>query len=95
MGAAYVIGQVTVKDPDKWEEYQSAVPATFRAWGGDKLAGGKQFAALAGEMAHPDVVVLQFPDRQALENWFNSEEYQGLTELRDAAAEVVLTAYES
>lgn len=95
MGAAYVIGQVTVKDEEKWAEYQSAVPATFRAWSGEKIGGGKRFAALAGDMVHPDVVVLQFPDRQALEGWFNSDEYQGLIELRDSAADVVLTAYES
>lgn len=95
MGAAYVVGQVTIKDQAKWAEYQAAVPATFGAWGGEKIGGGTQFQSLAGPQTPPNVVVLRFPDREALENWFNSAEYQGLVELRDSGADVILTAYES
>lgn len=26
---AYVVGHITVKDPHKWDQYRSAVPATL------------------------------------------------------------------
>ena len=95
MGFAYVVGQVTVKDEGKWAEYRSKVPATFGPWGGEAVLRGKQFAALSGQCPHADVVVLRFPDAVALKGWFESPAYQALIPLRDAAAEVVLTAYEA
>lgn len=94
MGFAYVVGQVTVKDQAKWAEYRGKVPETFGAWGGEPMFRGKQFAALAGDCPHADVVVLRFPNAEALKGWFDSSAYQALIPLRDAAADVVLTAYE-
>ena len=94
MGAAYVVGQVSVKDEAKWSEYRGKVPETFRPWGGEAVFRGTQFAALAGHCLHPDVVVLRFPNVAALNGWFASDAYQALIPLRDAAADVVLTAYE-
>jgi uncharacterized protein (DUF1330 family) len=29
---AYVIGNITVKDPDKWAEYRRLVPETLVPW---------------------------------------------------------------
>jgi uncharacterized protein (DUF1330 family) len=95
MGAAYVVGQVTVKDEAKWREYRRAVPETFGPWGGEAVFRGTQFAALAGHCPHADVVVVRFPNVAALNGWFASDAYQALIPLRDAAADVVLTAYES
>ncbi|MDF0752412.1 DUF1330 domain-containing protein [Marinobacter sp. 71-i] len=39
---AYVIGQITVKDPAKWEKYRSKVPTTLAPWGAELvLRGGR------------------------------------------------------
>lgn len=94
MGFAYVVGQVSVKDAEKWAEYQQRVPETFGPWGGEPVLRGKQIAALSGSCPHPAVVVLRFPGPEALKGWFESPAYQALIPLRDAAADVVLTAYE-
>jgi uncharacterized protein (DUF1330 family) len=40
------------------------------------------------------VVVARFASMAGLRRWFDSPEYQALIALRDAAADVVLTAYE-
>ena len=93
--AAYAIGHITVKDPDKWAEYRSRVPATLEKWGGELLFRGNRVAVLAGEHAFADTVVLRFPDVDALHGWFNSPGYQALIPLREQAADVVLVAYES
>ena len=95
MGFAYVVGQVTVRDEGKWAEYQKKVPETFAAWGCEPVMRGKKLMQLAGECPHPAVVVLRFPDATALKGWFESPAYQALIPLRDAAADVVLTAYEA
>ncbi|ATE62059.1 DUF1330 domain-containing protein [Thauera sinica] len=95
MGFAYVVGQVTVKDEGKWAEYQKKVPETFVQWNCEPVLRGRQFAALAGQCPHAGVVVLRFPSVDALKGWFDSPAYQALVPLRDAAADVVLTAYEA
>ena len=41
------------------------------------------------------VVVAEFADIEALMRWHDSAEYQALVALREAGAEVVLTAYQT
>jgi uncharacterized protein (DUF1330 family) len=49
--------------------------------------------ALAGRAHGERVVVARFADMAALRRWHESAEYQSLVPLREAAADVVLTAY--
>jgi uncharacterized protein (DUF1330 family) len=92
---AYAIGHITVKDPDKWAQYCSRVPATLAGWGGELVFRGNRIAVLGGEHPHTDTVVVRFPDAEALNAWFHSPAYQALIPLREHAADVVLIAYES
>lgn len=95
MSSAYVVGHITVKNPEMWAEYRSKVPGTLSPWGGELVFRGKQLAALSGENPHPDIVVIRFPSVTALNGWFSSAEYQSLIPLRQQAAEVVLLSYET
>jgi uncharacterized protein (DUF1330 family) len=92
---AYVIGHITVKDPEKWAEYRSRVPATLAPWGGEVVLRGRRVAVLSGEHPHTDTVVIQFPDAGAIDAWYRSPAYQALIPLRSQAAEMVLISYES
>lgn len=94
MGKAYVIGHITIKDTEKWATYRGAVPATLAPWGAELVLRGKRFAILAGEHPHADVVVISFPDPEAVTRWHSSAAYQALIPLRQQAADVVLLAYE-
>ncbi|MCE8038594.1 MAG: DUF1330 domain-containing protein [Halomonadaceae bacterium] len=94
MSSAYVVGQVTVHDPERWMEYVERVPETLAPWGGEVIMRGQRTAMLAGEPGHPNIVMLRFPDRLAVEQWYASPEYQALVPLRDSAAQVELAAYE-
>lgn len=95
MSNAYVVGQITVKNPELWAEYRDQVPATLSPWGGELVFRGKQVAALSGENPHPDIVVIRFPSVAAVNSWFLSPAYQALIPLRQQAADVVLTSYEA
>jgi uncharacterized protein (DUF1330 family) len=94
MSNAYVIGHITVKDPEKWNEYRHGVPATLEPWGAELVFRGKLASILAGEHAHTDTVVIRFPDMKALNSWYSSPAYQSLIPLRELAAEIVLLSYE-
>ncbi|WP_428622102.1 DUF1330 domain-containing protein [Sedimenticola sp.] len=94
MANAYVIGHITIKDPDKWSQYRDRVPATLQPWRGELVFRGKLVAVLGGEFAHNDTVVIRFPDMDAVKGWFDSAAYQSLIPLRLAAADVDLLAYD-
>ena len=92
---AYVIGHITVKDPEKWAEYRRQVPATLAPWGAELVFRGRTVAVLSGDHAFTDTVVLRFPDTAAIRNWYDSAAYQALIPLRQQAADMVLVGYES
>ncbi len=93
--AAYVIGHVTVKDPDKWAEYRNRVPETLAPWEGELVLRGKLMAVLSGQHDHTDTVVIRFPNPESVVKWYNSAAYQELIPLRTQAADVDLISYES
>ena len=95
MSHAYLVGHITIKNPEQWAEYASRVPGTLTAWGAELVFRGKQVAALAGENPHSDIVVIRFPSVTAVNQWFSSPGYQALIPLREQAADVVLLSYES
>lgn len=94
-GPAYVIGHLTVRDPPKWAEYRSKVPATLVDWGGELVFRGKIFEVFSGIHNYPDTVVIRFPGVTAAQAWYRSSAYQALIPLRDEAADLVLIGCES
>lgn len=94
-GPAYVIGHITVRDPEKWAEYRRRVPGTLAPWDAELVFRGRRLAVLSGEHAHADTVVIRFPSAAALAAWHGSPAYQALIPLRQQAAAVVLIAYET
>ncbi len=95
VGSAYVIGHVTVRNADRWAEYRERVPATLAPWGAELVLRGRLARVLAGEHAHTDTVVIRFPDVDAVDGWHSSAAYQALVPLRQEAAEIVLTCFET
>ncbi len=92
--SAFVIGHISVKDPERWAEYRSKVPATLLPWGAELVLRGNRTAVLCGEHKHTDTVVIRFPDTDAVTRWYDSTAYQALLPLRALAAEVDLVSYE-
>ena len=93
MSHAYVIGQITIKNVEKWSEYRNKVPATLEPFGAELVFRGKLHCVLAGDHAHTDTVVIRFPDLQAVHDWHASPAYQALIPLRNIAAKVDLLCY--
>ncbi len=94
MSHAYLVGHITVIDAERWAEYRGKVPATLAPWGAELVMRGRKTAVLAGQHGHTDIVLIRFPDQQAITGWHASAAYQALIPLRRQAAEVVLIAYE-
>ena len=87
---AYVIGHMTVKDPEGYARYASRVPETLARHGGEFVVRGGPTTVMEGEMPHARHVVIRFPDRAAAEAWYNSPEYQEILPVRQAHSTGIL-----
>lgn len=84
--AVYMIAEIKVNDPDGFEGYRDAVPATIAQYGGTYLVRGGAVAPLEGDWA-PRIVVLEFPDLETAQRWYNSPEYSAIKGGRTSASD--------
>jgi len=94
MTYAYVIGHISVKDPEKWAAYRAQVPGTLAPWGAELLLRGRLDEVFSGSHAHTDTVVIRFPELAAARSWHASAAYQALIPLRMQAADIDLLLYD-
>jgi uncharacterized protein (DUF1330 family) len=93
--AAYLVGHITVKNDGLWQEYMAGVQESLAPFDCKIIFRGQLDRILAGQHDHNLVVVIEYPDRTTLDNWYDSEKYQSLIPLRDKAADVVITTYKA
>ena len=85
---AYVIGEITVTDPEKYEEYRGQVAAIIEQYGGKFVVRGAEPVMLEGGHApFKRSVVLEFESVDAVRRWHESAEYEPLIAIRQAASE--------
>jgi len=84
---AYVVAEVTVKDPVAFQKYSSQVPDTLKPYGGQFLVRGGRTMPLEGPPPGQRVVVLRFDSLEQAKGWYNSPAYSALRPLRQQAAE--------
>jgi uncharacterized protein (DUF1330 family) len=93
--SAYLIGHITVKNPDKWKTYIEGVQKSLIPFESELVFRGKLATVLAGEHSHENTVVIKFRDQPTLQQWYHSKAYQGLIPIRDEAADVVIISYDA
>jgi len=92
--AAYLIADVQVKDPKKYDEYRTQVAPTVARHGGRFIVRGGRNEVLEGDWSVQRLVVIEFPSMDALKTWYNSPEYKPLIALRQSASSGDLVAVE-
>ena len=80
--AGYVVAQITgVNDPAGFDEYRSKVLATVERYGGKYLVRAGEIRGSEGDW-NPTLVVIEFPSTDKALEWYQSEEYRPLLDLR-------------
>jgi len=80
---AYLIGKLVVKDWDWYREYRSTTEPLVAEYGGRYLVKGGDGAKLEGNEAVGDAtVMIAFPDRQAILDWYADPRYVAMKDLR-------------
>jgi uncharacterized protein (DUF1330 family) len=70
------------------------VPAVIEKYGGRYLVRGGAFEVFEGDWQPSRLIILEFPDMDALRQWYGSDDYQVLLKLRQSAARTNLVAVE-
>lgn len=76
MSKTYLIGQITVTHPEGYAVYSAQVPETIAAFGGKYLVRGGRATQLEGQAQGERHVVIEFPNRESAEAWYDSDAYQ-------------------
>lgn len=84
--SAYVVVDIEVIDPVRYEEYKTLAAAAVTAWGGRYAARGGQTEVLEGEWQPRRLVILEFPTVQQAKAWWASDEYGPAKKLRQETA---------
>ena len=84
--AAYVVVQVDVTDPVRYEDYKRMVPASMAKYGGRFIVRGGRTETLEGSWAPSRFVLVEFPSMERARAWWASEEYAEAKALRQATS---------
>ena len=84
--SAYVIADITVNDPERYEEYKKLAPPAIAAYGGKYLARGGKSEKLEGNWEPDRVVILEFESIEKAKEWLDSQEYRKARTLRHKTA---------
>jgi uncharacterized protein (DUF1330 family) len=83
---AYVIIDMNITEPLRYEEYKTLAGPTLELYGGKYLAHGGMTEILEGSWAPGHLVILQFDSVEQAKDWLNSTEYHEPRRLRHEAA---------
>jgi uncharacterized protein (DUF1330 family) len=83
---AYVIADVTITDPQGFEEYRQMVPPTIAKYGGKFVVRGGQLERMEGNWEPKRFVVIEFESAERAKQWWASEEYREAKALRQRTA---------
>lgn len=84
--AAYVIVEIEVHDPIRYEEYRRMAGESLKTFGGRFVVRGGRAERLEGEGDPKRVVVLEFESLERARAWHSSDAYRPARALRQEVA---------
>ena len=84
---AYVIASVTVTDAEKYKNYMALSPTAVAAAGGKFIVRGGDMKVLEGSWPNPRIVIIEYPNREAAEAFYDSALYVAARAEREGAAQ--------
>ena len=84
--SAYVIVDITVTDPERYEDYKKLAPPAIAAYGGKYVVRGGKSEILEGNWEPNRIVILEFESTEKAKEFINSPEYREARALRHETA---------
>ena len=92
--AAYVIFDVEIRDPERYQDFMSQVKPALADAGARYLARGGALKIYEGDWSPRRIVILEFPSVAAWEAFYLGPVYQGLKVIRDQCSSARLVSVE-
>ena len=80
--SAYLLANITVNNPENYKEYVSKVKSVVEKFGGEYLIRGGEMNIIEGVWPNERNIVIKFPSREKAMEWYNSEEYKPIRQIR-------------
>ncbi len=84
--SAYLIVDLHLHDPERYEAYKRDVPKFIKKHGGEYIVRGGEHEVIEGAWQPHRLVVIRFPNRRAIRDFFADPEYQPLWAFRREVA---------
>ena len=82
MTLGYLIANITVTDPERYQTYRQKAPEVIAQYGGRYVVRAGMVEEIEGDFGLDRVVVLEFPSVQDAWKFYKSPEYAPLLHLR-------------
>ena len=86
----YIIAQLTFTRRELYNRYQSRFADVFRKFRGKLLVADEHPVVVEGSWERDKVVIMEFPDKAAAQEFQTSPEYQEIAVDRKAGADAVV-----
>jgi len=83
---SYVVSMMSISDAETYRKYTNRTPPIVERHGGKFLARGGDILTVEGEEYKDRMVILEFPSRQAILDWFADPEYTEAKAFRHASS---------
>ena len=91
---AYVIVEISIHDPELYEEYKKLTPAFIAEYDGTFVVRGGRTVSMEGDWKPQRIVVASFPSVERAEEWWASEGYEKARKIRQASADTKMIIVE-
>jgi len=91
---AYVITEIEVTDPKGYEEYRARVGQSLEQYGARFLVRGGEIDVLEGDWQPKRIVMCVFDSMDKARQWYDSDGYRELKQLRQNTATMNMVAVE-
>ena len=86
----FIIAQLRFKERDRYDRYQAKFAEVFGKSLGKLIAADDAPHVLEGQNGPDKIVILEFPDKAAADEFHNSPEYQEIALDRKAGADALV-----
>ena len=85
--SAYFIANIRINSENEYQKYLENVDVVFNKFNGKYLKIDDNPTVLEGKWDYSRLVLIEFPDKDSLTEWYYSDEYQAILKHRLFAAE--------
>lgn len=83
---AYIIVDVIINDPVRYEDYKKLTPGSLVPYEGKFIVRGGATETLEGDWKPGRIVILEFPSKEQAKAWWSSDGYAPAKALRQATS---------